>query len=78
MESSLKVLTMRISDLLLSCGVKRSDTVVVYCTLSSKEWDMKSLLAELTDFFAPGTLVMNNYVMKNVFLQEKNITKIGL
>lgn len=49
---------MRISDLLLSCGVKRSDTVVVYCTLSSKEWDMKSLLAELTDFFAPGTLVM--------------------
>ena len=49
---------MRISDLLLRSGVKRSDTVVVYCSLNGKEWDMAALLQELTDFFAPGTLVM--------------------
>lgn len=58
MENSLKVLTMRISDLLLQSGVKRSDTAVVHCALSSSDWDMEALLQELTEFFAPGTLVM--------------------
>lgn len=49
---------MKISELLSQCGVKKSDTVIVYCVLNMGEKESAELLRELTDFFAQGTLVM--------------------
>ena len=49
---------MKISELLLQCGVKKSDTVVVYCPLTGTECDLVELLDGLKTFFASGTLVM--------------------
>lgn len=49
---------MKISELLSQCGVRKSDTVIVYCALNSSEEDTAALLRELTGFFAQGLLVM--------------------
>ena len=49
---------MKISDRLLRSGVKKSDTVVVCCSLKSSECDLAQLLEELKEYFSSGTLVM--------------------
>ena len=49
---------MKISELLLQCGVKKSDTLLVCCSLSSAECDLALLLEDLKSFLSAGTLVM--------------------
>ena len=49
---------MKIGELLSQCGVKKSDTVIVYCALDSGEKECAELLRCLTEFLDTGCLVM--------------------
>ena len=52
------MLMMRITELLLQCGVRNEDTAVVYCGLEENEAPLAVLVEELKCFFAPGNLIM--------------------
>jgi aminoglycoside 3-N-acetyltransferase len=49
---------MKISELLLQCGVKKNDTLLVCCSLTGEECDLGALLEDLNSFALEGNLVM--------------------
>ena len=74
---------MKISDLLIGCGVKNTDLVVLHSRLTEKTADLESLLEELSAFLADGVLIMptganpDTAVSNGIFDPEQSVSGEG-
>ena len=74
---------MKISELLIECGVKNTDLVVLHSRLTEKTADLEALLEELTAFLADGVLIMptganpDTAVSNGIFDPEHSVSGEG-
>lgn len=74
---------MKISDLLIGCGVKNTDLVVLHSRLTEKTADLEALLEDLTAFLADGVLIMptganpDTAVSNGIFDPEHSVSGEG-